>query len=96
MKSSHMLAAIAAVTISAAASADGGPYPVGNEINAPKSRAQVVAEMREAQRLGVMPSVGEGGHTFTSAEQEELIADAGKRAAEETQLASKDGDFPAE
>jgi Domain of unknown function (DUF4148) len=53
-----------------------------------KTRAQVVAEMREAQRLGLL-NFGEGDVPTASPEQEKLIADAGRRAAEPTHLAGK-------
>jgi len=53
-----------------------------------KTRAQVVAEMREAQRLGLL-NFGEGDVPVASPEQEKLIADAGRRAAEPTHLAGK-------
>lgn len=53
-----------------------------------KTRAQVVAETREAQRLGLL-SIGEGDVPTASPEQEKLIADAGRKAAEPTHLAGK-------
>jgi hypothetical protein len=48
----------------------------------PRSRAEVVAELREAQRLGLL-SVGEGDPPIATAEQERLIAKAGQDAAEQ-------------
>ena len=47
-----------------------------------RSRAEVVAELREAERLGVLPSVGEGDTPIATPEQEKMIAKAGKDAAE--------------
>lgn len=47
----------------------------------PRSRAEVLAELREAVRLGLV-SVGEGDVPFGTAEQERLIAKAGHDAAE--------------
>lgn len=55
---------------------------------APVSRAQVVAELREAQRLGLI-SVGEGDAPQPTAEQARLIARAGEAAAASDQVASK-------
>ena len=46
-----------------------------------KSRAQVIAELEAASRLGLV-SVGEGDLKFATPEQEQQIADAGQRAAE--------------
>jgi hypothetical protein len=45
-------------------------------------RARVQAEAAEANRLGLM-SVGEGSPPIATAEQEQLIAAAGQRAAEQ-------------
>jgi hypothetical protein len=52
------------------------------------SRAQVVAELREAQRLGLI-TVGEGDTPEPTAEQARLIAQAGERAAASQTVASK-------
>lgn len=52
------------------------------------SRAQVVAELREAQRLGLI-TVGEGNVPTPTAEQARLIAEAGARAAARETVASK-------
>lgn len=52
------------------------------------TRAQVVAELREAQRLGLV-SFGEGDVPVATAEQERLIADAGRRVAEQYAVASR-------
>lgn len=54
-----------------------------------KTRAQVLAELREAQRLG-LTSFGEGDVPVATAEQERLIADAGRRAAEPSRLAEQE------
>lgn len=47
-----------------------------------RSRAEVVAELREAQKLGLI-SVGEGDAPVATAEQEAMIAKAGHDAAEQ-------------
>lgn len=52
-----------------------------------RSRAEVLAELREATRLGLV-SVGESDAPVATAEQEHLIAKAGHDAAE--QFASSD------
>jgi predicted RNase H-like HicB family nuclease len=52
-----------------------------------KSRAEVIAEMEEAQKLGLLMT-GESGNTIATVEQNEQIADAGRRAAS-IQLAGK-------
>lgn len=45
-----------------------------------KTRAEVIAEMEEAQKLGLLMN-GEGDFKVATAEQNEQIADAGRRAA---------------
>lgn len=62
------------------------PSDPRHQVAATKSRAQVIAELREAQRLGLL-NVGEGDAPVATPEQERLIADAGRRAAEPTRLA---------
>jgi Domain of unknown function (DUF4148) len=62
------------------------PADPRHQVAATKSRAQVIAELREAQRLGLL-NFGEGDAPVATAEQERLIADAGRRAAEPTRLA---------
>ena len=62
-------------------------YVVAETPSTPRSRAEVKAELREAQRLGLIP-VGEGNVPIPTAEQERLIAKAGQDAAE--QLAKSD------
>lgn len=62
------------------------PADPRHQVAAAKSRAQVIAELREAQRLGLL-NVGEGDAPVATPEQERLIADAGRRAAEPTRLA---------
>jgi len=52
------------------------------------SRAQVVAELREAQRLGLI-TVGEEDAPVPTAEQSRLIAKAGADAAANEKVASK-------
>jgi hypothetical protein len=53
------------------------------------TRAVVLAELREAQRLGLV-SIGEGNMPIATAEQERLIAKAGRDAAK--QFAKPAGD----
>lgn len=62
---------------------DGGErgYVFAQDSSSDRSRAQVVAELREAQELGLI-SVGEGDAPIATAEQEALIAKAGHDAAE--------------
>ena len=65
-------------------------YVVAESPSTPRSRAVVLAELREAQRLGLV-SIGEGDMPIASAEQERLIAKAGHDAAE--QFAKSAGDL---
>ena len=51
------------------------------------TRARVVAELREAKRLGLV-TVG-GKYPFPTPEQERLITSAGLRAVEEPSMASR-------
>jgi hypothetical protein len=60
----------------------------GDVVEAPVSRARVVAELREAQRLGLIPN-GEQSIPEMSAEQARLIAEAGDRADANAAVASK-------
>jgi predicted RNase H-like HicB family nuclease len=69
---------------------DDGPSFLAN-VKASKSRAEVVAELEEAQRLGLL-SVGDGELPVATAEQEALIAAAGRRAAEQLRVAGRDGE----
>jgi predicted RNase H-like HicB family nuclease len=55
-------------------------FPSSVHSGAGKSRAEVVAEMEEAQRLGLLLT-GESDITIATAEQNERIAEAGRRAA---------------
>lgn len=57
-------------------------------VEAPVSRAHVVAELREAQRLNLIPN-GEQDVPEVSAEQARLIAQAGERADAKAAVASK-------
>jgi hypothetical protein len=52
-----------------------------------RSRAEVVAELREAQRLGLV-SYGEVEKRIATPEQERQIAEAGRRAVEQRQVAA--------
>lgn len=57
-------------------------YVVAESPSTSRSRAEVLAELREAQRLGLV-SIGEGDMPIATAEQERLIAKAGRDAAEQ-------------
>ena len=61
---------------------DGERGYVVAETQPSRSRAEVVAELREAKRLGLV-SVGESDAPVATAEQEHLIAKAGHDAAEQ-------------
>jgi hypothetical protein len=69
----------------AAAGGQGGNFSIAKS----KSREQVVAELREAQRLGVLHIGGEGDVPQATPQQEALIAMAGARAAAGAMVASK-------
>jgi predicted RNase H-like HicB family nuclease len=51
-----------------------------------KSRAEVAAELEEAQRLGLL-TIGEEPFKVATPEQEQMIAEAGRRAAEQVLIA---------
>lgn len=89
MKSIHTVLSAIAISVASSAFAGGGPYPVDEPPAAVpgKSRAEVIAELREAQRLGLV-SVGEAGVPESTPHQEALIAAAGRRAAEEERVAA--------
>jgi hypothetical protein len=53
-----------------------------------RSRAEVVAEMREASSLGLLSAIGEGDVPVATAEQERLIAKAGQDAAGRVAIAT--------
>lgn len=85
MKSKYLV--LSALVFAGSAIAGGGPYPEpaipSSEVF--KSRAEVVAELREAQRLGLL-TTGEEDVRIASPRQEKMIADAGRRAAESERL----------
>jgi hypothetical protein len=118
MKTKAAVFAVFAISLAGAASAGGGAYPepylyksegpgksraevvaevlqaqrdgtLGNDESGfppsvhsgpGKSRAEVIAEMEEAQKLGLLMT-GEGDVKIATAEQNEQIAEAGRRAA---------------
>jgi chromosome condensin MukBEF MukE localization factor len=128
MKRVHLPGVALLLAVTTSAWADGGPYSpdIGYDQASSKTRAQVVAELQEAQRLGLMASAdgdflnvgvadrsnativdqrvvrakvraetqeaarlgvlsnGEGGSTFATPQQQEMIAAAGRRAADDT------------
>jgi len=132
MKRTHLPAAALLLAVTASAWADGGPYSpdIGYDPASSKTRAQVIAELHEAQRLGLMTSVdgdfpnvgvaapssativeqravrakvraetreaarlgvlsiGEGGSTSATPQQQDAIAAAGRRAADDSLSAS--------
>jgi hypothetical protein len=89
MKTIHTVLSVIAIGVAGSAFAGGGPYPVDEPpIEGPgKSRAEVIAELKEAQRLGLV-STSEAGVPESTPHQEALIAAAGRRAAEEERYAA--------
>lgn len=127
MKRVHLPAGALLLALATSAWADGGPYSpdISYDHASSKTRAQVIAELHEAQRLGLMTPVdgdfvsvkvaeqgrdtiadqrvlrvqvraetleaarlgllgnGEGGSTFATPQQQEMIAAAGRRAADD-------------
>ena len=90
MKSTHIVSSVFAALFAGAAFAGGGPYPLPAipTSDAVKSRAEVVAELREAQRLGLVTTGEEDVRTPTEREAR-MIADAGRRAAESERLTAE-------
>lgn len=85
MKRTMIYAAAVAFAASyhAAVQAGGGiypPEPTADQSAPQKSRAEVVAELREAQRLGLVTVGGEGDVPQATPEQEKRIFLAGERA----------------
>lgn len=88
MKTSHLLAAVSLVCFASVVAAEGPiNYPDEAPMVSTKSRAEVKAELAEARRLGLVV-YGERDVPIATPEQERLIAEAGRRAANE-QMASK-------
>ena len=92
MRTAYLLiATIAFGAVTPAAFAGGGAYPVPavpESAAFTKSGAQVKAELREAARLGLL-SFGEGDVPIATPAQEQLIADAGRHAAEKVLVAKE-------
>ena len=90
MKSIHAASSVFAMLFAGAALAGGGPYPLPAipQPDSFKSRAEVVAELREAQRLGLV-TTGEEDVRTPTAREAQLIADAGRRAAEHERLVAE-------
>lgn len=90
MLKSKFVVAASLVLVATGAFADTSNYVVIGERgivfseseSAPRDRAVVLAELREAQRLGLV-SIGEGNMPIATPEQERLIAQAGHDAAEQ-------------
>lgn len=91
MLTSKFVLAAAFVLSTSSAFADSGDMHINDwsTFSSSVTRAQVQAELREATRLGLV-SIGEGDAPIASAEQEQLIAQAGQRAA--VQYAQADDD----
>ena len=89
MKTIHTLLSLVALALSGTALAGGGVYPVDEQdaTASGKSRAEVIAEWQEAQRLGLM-TISEAGLPESTPRQEAQIAAAGRRAAEEERHAT--------
>ena len=89
MKSIHAASSVFAMLFAGAALAGGGPYPLPAipTSDFAKSRAEVVAELREAQRLGLV-TTGEEDVRTPTAREAQMIAEAGRRAAEKERLAA--------
>jgi hypothetical protein len=66
-----------------------GGYVFAVDTSSSRSRAEVLAELRAAQRFGLV-SIGEGNVPIATAEQEQLIAKAGHDAAEQFAKSSDD------
>ena len=83
MLTSKFVLATALMLATAGAFADSGDKSINDwiPINSTVTREQVKAELREAQRLGLI-TVGEGSVPTATAEQERLIAKAGQDAVE--------------
>jgi hypothetical protein len=90
MKSKYAVLSMLAVLYAGVAVAGGGPYPEPAipTSEATKSRAEVGAELREAQRLGLL-TTGEEDVRTPSAGEARQIADAGRRAAENERVTAE-------
>jgi hypothetical protein len=91
MKAAYLIAtALLAGTVGVASAESPVNYPDNNPGQAPvvstKTRAQVKAELAEARRLGLIV-YGEVNDKVATPEQENLIAEAGRRAV--TEVASQ-------
>jgi hypothetical protein len=90
MRRVHICGVALLAAFSASAWADGGPYPprAYGEDGSTKTRLQVVAEVQEAARLGL---IGNGEHDFPSitATQMHMIARAGERSVGYTGVAGQ-------
>jgi hypothetical protein len=89
MKATYAVLSVLAMTVAGSALAGGGAYPEPYlwQGESTKSRAEVVAELEEAQRLGLL-TYGEDGVKFSTPAQEQQIADAGRSAAEQGRVAN--------
>jgi len=87
MKTIHTLLSLVAIGLAGTALAGGGAYPVDEPATTGKSRAEVIAEWKEADRLGLL-TISEAGLPESTPRQEAQIAAAGRRAAEEEHYAT--------
>lgn len=93
MIKSKLVLAASLVLATTGAFADSGDKNVDDwfPFNSTVTREQVKAELREATRLGLI-STGEANPPIATAEQERLIAKAGKEAAEHVAKSTDDDD----
>lgn len=68
----------------------GDNYPGEFVFSTNKTRAQVRAEVREAQRLGLLYPIGDGVYRTATPSQERQIADAGLRARQQQMVAERE------
>ena len=92
MLKSKLVVAASLVLATTGAFADSGDLHINDQstFSTPRSRAVVLAELHEAQRLGLV-SIGEGDMPIATAEQERLIAKAGRDAAKQFAQSAVEG-----
>jgi Domain of unknown function (DUF4148) len=88
MNSRNLALCLGLIAANGCAIAGGGPYPdpALEDLGPGKTRAEVIAEMQEARRLGLL-HFGESDPPIATAEQEVQIAEAGRRAREAIEVA---------
>lgn len=87
MKTIHTMLSVVAFSLAGPAFAGGGPYPLPAvpTVESTKSRAEVMAEAKEAQRLGLL-TVGEEDVRFAAAESVKSRAEVSAEAREAQRL----------